>query len=332
MNRNGMNLVELAQEIMRRADAKRDFVADTIDLVFESSALSIGNAGTFPLTDHAHGQIADRVGIPKRYYDRMRADAPALLAGNVNHWFRETPERRMVRTLDGKARAFLSDRYHRIDHEQIADAVLPVLLENGGHGAVVSCCITDSKLYIQALFPRLEGEVKTGDPVQGGVIVSNGEVGDGALDVRPMIYRLVCQNGLIAGQVAEDARLRRNHVGRRIESGEDYSVYSDDTLKADDRALSLKIRDSIRALAQPQRFARILAEMRHAAMQQPVCNPIAAVAELGKVYPVTQGERDSILTHLIRGGDYSKWGMVNAITETANDHPSYDRPARPHHR
>ena len=60
-------------------------------------------------------------------------------------------------------------------------------------------------------------------------------------------------------------------------------------------------------------------------MQQPVCNPIAAVAELGKVYPVTQGERDSILTHLIRGGDYSKWGMVNAITETANDHPSYDR-------
>ena len=34
----------------------------------------------------------------------------------------------MVRTLDGKARAFLSDRYHRIDNEQIAEAVLPVLL------------------------------------------------------------------------------------------------------------------------------------------------------------------------------------------------------------
>ena len=59
MNRNGMNLVELAREIMRRADAKRDFVADTTDLVFESSALSIGNAGAFPLTDHAHGQIDD---------------------------------------------------------------------------------------------------------------------------------------------------------------------------------------------------------------------------------------------------------------------------------
>ena len=325
MNKHGMNLVELAQEIMRRANTKRDFVAETPDLVFGENALSVGTAGRFPLTDHAHGQVADRVGIPKRYYDRMRADAPALLADNVNHWFRETPERRMVRTLDGQARAFLSDRYHRIDNEQIADAVLPVLLENGGHGAVVSCCVTEAKLYIQALFPRLEGEVKRGDPVQGGVIISNGEIGNGALDIRPMVYRLVCENGLISGQIAEDSRLRRNHVGRRVEIGEDYSVYSDETLKADDRALALKIRDSIRALAQPRLFNRILAELRQATQQQPVSNPIAAVSELGKAYPVAQGERDSILTNLIRGGDYSKWGMANAITETANAHPSYDR-------
>ena len=324
MNQHGMNLVELAQAIVRRADTKKDFVADTSDLVFENDALRVGDVGAYPLTDHAHGQMADRLGIPKKYYDRMRAEAPALLAGNVNHWFRETPERRLVRTLDGKARAFLSDRYHRIDHEQIADAVLPVLLEAGGHGAVISCCVTDAKLYIQALFPRLEGDVKRGDPVQGGVIVSNGEIGHGALDIRPMIYRLVCTNGMIAGHIAEDARLRRNHVGRRVEMGEDYSVYSDETLKADDRALALKIRDSIRALAQPALFNRILAELRDAT-QQPIGNPIAAVTELGKSYPIAQGEQDSILMNLIGGADYSKWGMVNAITELANAHPSYDR-------
>lgn len=325
MNKYGMNLVELAQEIVRHAEAKRDFVAETSDLNFADNSLVIGNAGAYPLTDHAHGQIADRVGIPKRYYDRMKAEAPALLADNVNHWFQEMPERRMIRTLDGQARAFLSDRYHRIDNEQIADAVLPVLLEDGGHGAVVSCCVTDFKLYIQALFPRLEGEVQRGDPVQGGVIISNGEIGNGALDIRPMIYRLVCTNGLITGQVADDARLRRNHVGRRVEIGEDYSVYSDETLKADDRALSLKIRDSMRALAQPQLFHRILAEMREAAQQPPINHPIAAVSELGKSYPIAQGERDSILMSLIGNGDYSKWGMINAITTTANDHPSYDR-------
>ena len=38
----------------------------------------------------------------------------------------------MVRTLDGEARALLSDRYHRIDNEEIAEMVLPVLMEIEG--------------------------------------------------------------------------------------------------------------------------------------------------------------------------------------------------------
>ena len=29
--------------------------------------------------------------------------------------------------------------------------------------------------------------------------------------------------------------------------------------------------------------------------------------------------------NLIRDADYSQWGLVNAITAAANDHPSYDR-------
>ena len=70
-----------------------------------------------------------------------------------------------------------------------------------------------------------------------------------------------------------------------MEMGEDYSVYSDETLKADDRALTLKIRDSIRALAQPQLFNRILAEMREATQQPPASNPMTAVTELGNSYP-----------------------------------------------
>ena len=52
---------------------------------------------------------------------------------------------------------------------------------------------------------------------------------------------------------------------------------------------------------------------------------MATMSELGKSYSITQSERDSMLMNLIRGADYSKWGMVNAITETANEHPSYDR-------
>ena len=36
----------------------------------------------------AHAQIADRLSIPKKYYDRMREENPALLDANVNAWLK----------------------------------------------------------------------------------------------------------------------------------------------------------------------------------------------------------------------------------------------------
>lgn len=72
----------------------------------------------FPLTHHAQGQIAAWAEIPRKYYEKMREDAPDLLQQNVNHWFSLFDGNRMIRTLDGTARAFLSDRYHRMDNEE----------------------------------------------------------------------------------------------------------------------------------------------------------------------------------------------------------------------
>ena len=59
----------------------------------------------------------------------MRKEAPEPLATNVNEWFHNKPERRMIRTLDGQARAFLSDRYRRLDNYDLASTVLPILIE-----------------------------------------------------------------------------------------------------------------------------------------------------------------------------------------------------------
>lgn len=230
----------------------------------------------------------------------------------------------MVRTLDGNARAFLSDRYRRVDHEQIAEAALPVLLESD-EIRILSATVTELKMYLQVVFPRLEEEVRPGDPVQGGLIITNSEIGNGAFEIRPMVYRLVCTNGMIAGEEASSGRLRRRHIGRQVEGDEDYTLYEDDTREADDRALMLKIRDAIRALSDPQRFLNLMTRMSQAAASQPVANPVAAVEELGKSFALPEGERHSILEQLIRSGDYSQWGMTNAVTAISHSCDSYDR-------
>ena len=43
----------------------------------------------------------------------------------------------------------------------------------------------------------------------------------GAVNVQPLVYRLVCKNGMIVN----DAQTRRNHVGRVNEADENFLLY-----------------------------------------------------------------------------------------------------------
>jgi len=141
----------------------------------------------------------------------------------------------MVRTLDTEVRAFLSNRYRRLDNFDLAEAVLPILAEMGEGIRIVSAELTESRMYIKVINERLELEVKKGDVVQAGIALSNSEVGLGALSVEPLIYRLICTNGMIA----KDYSKKRYHVGRNADEGEAYELFTDETLKADDRAFFL---------------------------------------------------------------------------------------------
>ena len=193
----GKNLIELAQEIQRQASAKGDFIAtaEAVSLQADGQTLALAGVGDYPATEITHDQIGNFLNIPIRYYDRLRQSHPALLAENVNTLLHTTDAKRMVRTLDGTARAFLSDRYRRLDHGDLAEAVLPIILAQ--QLQVVSCEITARKLYLQVVNQRQEAEVRPGDPVQAGFILTNSEVGHGALQLQPLIFRLVCTNGLV---------------------------------------------------------------------------------------------------------------------------------------
>lgn len=170
----------------------------------------------------AHRQLGTYLGIPQKYYELMRTDAPELLAYNANYWFSQKNELRTLRTMDGCARAFLSNRYRRIDNLDIASVTLPVIGELP-EARFVSTQITDDFMYIKVVNPRLQADVVPGDVVRAGVIISNSETGLGSVTIQPLIYRLVCSNGM----VINDAKTRRNHVGRAATSEEDFSIYAD---------------------------------------------------------------------------------------------------------
>lgn len=320
----GLNIVELAQKLQDQAAAKKDYIVDTrsAGLNFNDGEIkfeiaSIADELEFDITNHTHRQIGERVGIPAKYYDRMKAEAPELLVDNVNHWFRAQPENRLVRTMNGTARAFLSDRYQRIDNVDIAQVALPVLLNSGLDLEVVSSEVTESRLYIQAVSRKTEREVRVGDAVRAGVIISNSEVGLGAVSVAPVVFRLVCSNGLIV----QDQKRRFNHIGK---SQTEDDIYRDDTRKAEDRAVLLKVRDQIAASLDEVRFQATVERMA-GLTQVKVTDPVKTIELVANRIGASDAEGRDILTALINGGDLTAWGVLNAVTAQAHTAKSYDR-------
>lgn len=324
--KTGLSLNALAAKITARQELKHDLIIDTrqSEMVIQDDGVAALNvagggiaAGPFPILGTAHDQIGARLQIPSRYYDRMLAEQPSLLATNVNAWFHSNPERRMLRTLGGDARAFLSDRYQRIDDVEIAEVVLPILA-GIPDVQIVSCEVTERRLYIQAVSPRVQGEVAVGDAVQAGVVISNSEIGHGAVSVASLIYRLKCKNGMIAAD-----KFRAYHVGRLAADSE--ALWADDTRRADDRAILLKVRDMVRLAVDETAFRGRIEQMAGLTTQQVTGDPAKAVEVLAKTIGATDAERGGILTALIRGGDLSAWGLLNAVTAQAHDVESYDR-------
>lgn len=319
--KEGLSLSALATEVERQQKQKHDYIADTRKLeMTEEKELRMknGKVTDYKLTNYAHGQIATRLKIPQRYYDMMSDMNPSLLAANVNSWFQTKPEIRMVRTLDGTARAFLSNKYRTLDNYDLLSATLPLL--KGKELQIKSSQITDTNLYMQIVFPKLAAQIRKGDIVQSGVIISNSEVGAGSIRVEPLVYRLVCENGLITSSI-----LKTYHI-EKFKGGYDsiLELLSDSTKRMTDQAFWNQFKDVVSSTMSEKFFKVNVDRMQNAARSSEMKDPETTITELVERHSVSDEAGELILKNLIKGKDLTMYGAVNAFTATANDVERYD--------
>lgn len=345
-----MGITNLANELARRKQTKRDTVVDSRTLrasvhgdtqkVMKLS-VSFEGAGTedMELTAWAHRQAAEKCGIPMNYYRKMLAGHTNLLAQNVNEWIGEK-ERRMVRTMDGKIRAILSDKYRTIDNE---DLMFIALQKFRDHDAIIERCdLSDTHMYIKAIVPDLSVDVNEyrkskdwrlqvqeqghkwldigddgADILQGGLVIRNSEVGASRFAIEPFVLRLKCNNGLIGMD-----SFAKTHLGARLDIGD---ITSDRTKALEDETLVSTIHDYINAAFDKERFIAWARNGLTDKIGAEITAPMNAIANVCKNFKMTDGEKDNILNTFINNKDNTQYGLVNAITQTARDTPSYDR-------
>ena len=302
----GMHFDAVVAQVAEEARSRHDFFAPTneLELVSREGESEIQLAtpqGAFGLRDTAHIHLAEVTGIDRRYYMRLRREAPSLLADNVNHWLRRSPAKpRLVRALGSDIRALASPRYATLDNDALLSALEPIIDELGM--TVESCQLDEEGLTLKMVTPKLQGDVKLHDVVQSGLLVRNSEVRAASLSVQPLIFRLVCTNGLVFGGANGQAASRR-HIGRDLRAYKDYTgpVLPNHERDVWEQEIWNRLQGQIQDVLNVESFGNILTRLSATTRLQSMLEPeviLQRLENLGDGYKLGPEVQSQIIPHL----------------------------------
>jgi len=325
----GRPLPELLKEIVRQEQNKQDFISPSNRMNYYENKLGTPK-GAFPVRNMFHSQVAshlhDNYSMSKKNYDHLLEHEPELHAHTVNYFWRNRPndEARLVRVLDGKARAYMSDRYAIFDNFELTQGVLePIMNMKDVTMSVASAQVTERKLYLKFV-SDIEGRVGK-DVIYAGLEIGNSEVGASTVYWKMLFARVGCFNisstALAYGKKHFGGR--RSASDTRIEA-----AYSEDTRKLDTEVVKRKLIEGIQWAISPEVFNQELDKYRDA---QGISIENTTVARLPKIVEVASKyhglnirETDNVMDLFFKEHDYTQYGLCQAITAASKD-ADYDR-------
>lgn len=280
----------------------------------ENSKLDISQ-----VTDNAMGQLCGRLELPAPYLRSMVEGEPwqqALSTRVMNEHLDHANQRLLVRSYGPTHRAFLSDRYRRLDSRPLLESFVTACQ---GVGAVpVEGLASDTKCSIRAILPRVVEPVP-GEYMVLGLNWSNSDYGAGTYAVSFFAMRLLCQNGMLG-----ESAIKQVHLGGRLP--EDLQ-FSQRTYDQDTRTSASATTDIVRSLLSPAAVDKRLALIRDAASQETTF----AAAYRSLRNQLNKGETkalkesfESSESILLPAGQ-TKWRFSNALSWIANQTESADR-------
>ena len=314
-----------------------------LDSMLSASGISRDDNGTsirLSCLDICDAQIAEKLGIPKAYYDKMRTDATDLLGNNVRHWMQKSDANYFLRTFAadgdngiGYARAFLSDRFKVIDNLDVLMAALDAIHDSPFKDKVQIeyCDITDKKMYIRFVAPSIEVEAgelmkkyrvpdnagtgRTG--IMSGFILTNSETGHGKFSISPRAVVGACSNGIIF----KDDQFAKLHLGSQMEEG--MVQWSEETVQKNLALIVSQVKDAVKTYLSPEFLGQKIALMEAAAAHQ-LAHPVDAVANVCTHYSIGKEKQETLVNYFIQGGDTTGWGLSQAVTFYAHHNANAD--------
>lgn len=165
------------------------------------------------ITQFAFSQLCARMGVPSNYIRKCFSSGKQELAlQNFRAWADESKDNMFVRANDGVVRAVLSDSYAPFDSYQVLRTLKYTVDFN--RWQPTQTFLSEDRLVMRFVdFTPLP--VNDSSPLYLGFTVSSSDVGRGSLNVKMMLYRSVCTNGLLISDMG-GMLFKQHHVGARM--------------------------------------------------------------------------------------------------------------------
>lgn len=346
------------QHVVRAGDfdemrSKLDFLNGLkLDAVVPAARMSVNDEGRltytgengdreFALSNTFVSQMAGKLGIPKKYLEKCRAEIPVLFADNANAWLAKLDKDYLVRAYringQAEARALLSPSYKLMDNIDVLAGIVSALHKLGHDSTTFEKSdLTDDAMFLRIKIDAIRLDVDhilrhyadrftaahTGygtDALQRyvspSIIIRNSEIGGAALSARPAVDIRVCRNKLMASVDA----FRRVHLGSRMEEGD--IEWSRETRQKNVELVISQFTDAVTKYLNAD-WLQAQVNQWGDLVETPVQNIEKCAKNVTMACGFSEGQRDAIFNEFVNVGDTSRFGLVQAITYVAQHQTS----------
>ena len=287
--------------MVKEANTRNIRFNETAGITFvDSNTRSIED---FPISRYALGQLGSKIGVPARYLDKcIESGRIDLAQDNVNSWLEDYNKDLFIREYNGGIRGILSSKYSVCDSHEILSVVDDAVdLRNYN---IKGSYLDEERLHVRLVSKEMLPI--DGEDLFAGLFIDSSDVGRSILTVKFGIYKQVCTNGLMIAR-AGGVLFEQKHIGISADEFHEGLVAS---LSNVDVLTENAVYWVSRAKS---RYNHWNINSEHPEEIQEFVNYIRQNTNL------STDSANKVITLMRDKYEDTRWGLINGITEVAQD-------------
>lgn len=255
------------------------------------------------MTRYALSQLCNKLGIPIRYIEKCFESGMSELASeNVNGWLAEYNKSMFIREYDGKVRGVLSDRYMTLDTPNIMEVLSSVV--NSSEYSTKGYFLSPERFHARIVQNDMMNIA--GEDLFAGIQIDSSDVGRSTLQVRFMIFKQVCTNGLCISR-GSGVLFEQRHIGISVDDF--HSEFKDSMSRI---PVLMKNAMSLIELARKDKGEFNVSRFSD--------SELTDFTEKMKIKTRLSDESmTKVISMMTEKYSPTRWGLINSITEVAQD-------------